>query len=177
MIVLCIAALTFMIAAPSFAEIGERWRADRVASTVATVLRSARGYSLKYRDTVMVCGVRRLGVAQQACISDWSRGVIVFIDADRNRRYTDGDEKLDEFAFGMVNPGAVLCKNRVNVGAIGYIYNGTLNPSTLASVYFHSSTRETQFRRRIIVNMAGRVRVEKGGEITRDFPCTPSTQA
>lgn len=79
------------LAAPSFARIGERYKADGVQSDLIAALQSARSEAVNQGRTVTV---RRLaGCAEATHPADWRCGWEVFIDRNRNRS-RDPDDAL-----------------------------------------------------------------------------------
>ena len=72
------------LAAPSFAHIGERYRADSVQSDLVTTLQAARAEAVHQGRTVTV---RRIdGCTGTNHPADWRCGWETFIDRNRNRQ-------------------------------------------------------------------------------------------
>ncbi len=86
MTVLAITAITLTLALPAFGEILHRNRVTTTLHQMTADMAMARGTALMRRAQVVVCPRDGAAVSRCARDSDWSRGWLVFLDADGNRQ-------------------------------------------------------------------------------------------
>lgn len=148
-------------------------RADAAAKDLAGVLSRARIYALEFGEEVVVCGVNAKSVVQgnhSACSNDWSLGVVAFVDkvkestSNKIRELSIADQLLEVSALGQSMRGVRIIKNQQDTPFFFYRANGVLSESN-ATVFYCPNIKDIQFRRGVILNFSGRVRIERGGEI------------
>lgn len=84
MTVLSIVAMLVTVGLPAFASVMQRLRVTTTLHLLTADIAMARGSAIMQHKQVVVCP--RAGDASCSPSSDWSRGWLVFIDADGNRQ-------------------------------------------------------------------------------------------
>lgn len=155
----CVAMLGLAIGLPSFAALARRERDTAVANQLASYMASARSTAVTYRKRVLVCPYDGLGGCRQD--GEWTGGWVMFYDADGNR---EPDDPTD--IMRLERPPAdpqLRVLSSSGRPLVGFTPSGATTGSNLTV----RICRGNILRRTVVVNMAGRARVEP----TAPLPC------
>ena len=152
-IVTAIAAITLALGLPSFNGALERQRVSTTLHLLSADMAMARGTALMRREQVVVCP----GTADAGCAadSDWSRGWLVFADADGNRQPDASSDLLrvtDAPASARSGLRAKSTRPFLRYQASGMSAHSNLSVNVCL---------DGQLRGKVVVNRLGRVRGER----------------
>lgn len=149
-----IIAILLMIAVPGLSTLVRNQQHAIEVSHLIRALNFARAKAITSRATVSICG----GKLQCQDSPRWRTNYLVFIDADRNGRFEQGDSLLSEETIGHGYNWQWANFRRQQ--HMSFKQNGTthsLNGSfTLCD--------ESKAVRKVILNTAGRLRVERSSD-------------
>ena len=89
MITIAILAIVAMIAVPSFQAVMANLEANRVQSTMRSVIQDSKHRAFTNRQRITICGSSNL----QDCDAQWSTGFIIFNDLNKNK-FKDANEDI-----------------------------------------------------------------------------------
>lgn len=115
-IVLIISTLLMMIGIPGFQTLIKNNRLTAVASGIQNNLLFARNQSVSYLNYVTVCPLE-----SNLCTNNWSSGIDVFIDSNRNGSYDNGEVLLKTGDSINPNDTLVFPSNSVTFTPDGHI--------------------------------------------------------
>ena len=134
------------------------WQLHSAGEVLLTTLQSARSMALDRRTRTFVCPAD----VEQRCSSDWSQGVAIVVDTNRNQALDEGDEPVYGVQFGAdirVQWRAFRRKNVLSFTPEGFTHsqNGRFYLCLLDSGI--NTSKE------LIVNKAGRTRLRSSFEL------------
>lgn len=159
-ITLVLAALLSGIAAPAFAGMVLRLRADAVLSAMTVDFANARMRAIAQGKEVVVCP----SAAAVDCdhSTDWLRGWISFEDGNRNRHRDHGENVV--YVHQKGRSGGLSVQSTAGRKSIVYRPDGFSLGANLTVTYCVSA----RVHARLVVNNGGRTRVERPA---RPTPC------
>lgn len=155
MVVLAIAALLLGFAAPAMHDMIRRFQINAATSDLFGAIKLARSQAMARGRRVQLVPREPAGI-------DWSRGWVVFIDANGDRRPGPGEEVIA--SQGELPQGIAINFTFTGSSAPHYIaFNGAgrscSDTSTMAARFGTLSLYHAGWTRRIRINMLGRARV------------------
>lgn len=151
-VTLAVAAILFMIGVPAFAGFIRDIEISAAANDFFSSMNLARAEAIQRGERVDMV---------PADGGDWSKGWVVFVDENRNRRPDDGDVVL--FTHGAAPKGLQITANLTDSTVQYLAYNGAGRTRT------HANSHRTQFGtftftlgskvRKIKLNFLGRPRI------------------
>lgn len=155
LVVLAISAVLLAIALPDFGALlrGQQLRA--AVADLAGALALTRAQALARGGRVELVPLEPAG-------SDWSRGWVVLVDRDGDRRPSGGDEIVAVHAAlprGMALSAAFSSHQTPDYIAFNSVGRGCRADSALAARFGTLTLRAGGEQRKVIVNMLGRIRV------------------
>ena len=109
MIVIAIAAILFGIAVPQFSTVTQNSRISSARNGLFTAFQLARTEAITRRMHVVVCA----GAAGTSCSGAWESGVLVFVDANRNRQHESNERLVTQFTADAFKNLAVQGSRRL----------------------------------------------------------------
>lgn len=150
---LCVAILSLLaaISLPTMRDFINSMHVRTAVSSVSTDFQLARTAAITKNGVSVACPV-----SSGRCTSSgvWSNGWIVFMDANRNQQFDQGDEMLIQ--HGALRPTLRLTSSRGRT-ELRYLTDGRSAGSNMTLNLCDSS----YLRARIIINNVGRVRSER----------------
>jgi type IV fimbrial biogenesis protein FimT len=155
LVVLLIAGVLAALASPEMRQMINRYRLDSAVADLYGAVDLARSQAIARGSRVQL-------VPLEAAGNNWSRGWVVFIDADGDRRPGPGEEIIA--SHGPVADGIIISFNFTSNRVPYYIaYNGAgrscSDTSSMAARWGTLSLHQDSQIRRIRINMLGRARV------------------
>ena len=89
MITIAILAIVAVVAVPSFQAVMANLEANRVQSTMRSVIQDSKHRAFTNRQRITICGSSNL----QDCDAQWSTGFIIFNDLNKNK-FKDANEDI-----------------------------------------------------------------------------------
>ena len=155
LVVIILTGVLLAFAVPRFKDMFARMQAWRVTSEIAQMANQARLAAVERGYPVGLCG----SADAERCDGRWVDGLLLFVDSNRNRDKDIGEEILH---FSPLNASpAVLAwqgfggNDAVLVEAMGTPYAGN------GSFTYCSADAEPAYRRQVIINRGGRVRLSR----------------
>jgi len=152
LIALTILTLLGAMAAPGFANVVRDKRGEITMARLEQMIMAARHMAISAGQVVTLCR----SVDGEQCGGQWSQGVVLFTDANANRRVDGGDRILryQSFASGQGSIRWRSFGNRqyLQFTALGFTKNQNGNFT------YCPFNGELAFARQLIVNRAGRAR-------------------
>ncbi|WP_136681575.1 GspH/FimT family pseudopilin [Neptunomonas sp. XY-337] len=158
MVTTTVAIVLITVAVPAFTDLIAKIDLNTGSLQVREVLRQARSEAVKTGNALHVCSVAD-GVSQCAGTSGrgrkpWQHGMLVFHDANRDRRFTPGSDTLIyqvDFSAGLA----------VSWGRGDYlVYAGSGRPA-LANGTFELLHTASGYQKKLVLNNVGRIRSEQ----------------
>lgn len=155
LVTVSIAAILLTIAVPSFQTFLQRNRVQSAASDLVAALNLARSEAIRQGRRVSVCGSANPAATSPTCgTNQWGRGFVVFADADGDGEFdADEDEVL---RTGVFPTGLSVTTGNHLRQSITYTASGRPHAFNNDTIRFCAGN----FRRDVIINTAGRVRVQ-----------------
>ena len=155
MVVLAIAAVLMGLASPEMRDLIRRQRLDSAVADLHGAIDLARSQAIARGARVQLVPLEPTGL-------NWSRGWVVFIDANGDRRPSPGEEVIA--SHGAIDEGIVISFNFTSNRQPYYIaYNAAgrscSDASSAAARWGTLSLHQGREIRRIRINMLGRARV------------------
>ena len=155
LVVFAIAAVLLAIALPDFGDLVRRQQLRTAVADLAGALALTRAQALARAGRVEL-------VPLDAGGTDWSRGWMVLVDRDGDRRPGAGDERIavhGPLPAGMVLTTAFSTHQQPDYIAFNSGGRGCSADSALAARFGTLTLRAGAEQRRVIINMLGRIRV------------------
>ncbi len=161
LVVLAISGLLGGLAAPSFSALVHAQRGSALASGMFASLQLTRVAAITRNDRVVMCKSRDGSGCNTA--GGWQQGWIVFHDRNNNATLDPGEtviERQQALSPGWGLTGNAPVSNYVSYGSTGYskLISGAFQAGTFTVCPVTGGRSEA---REIIINSAGRVRVQK----------------
>ncbi|MEP6969589.1 MAG: GspH/FimT family pseudopilin [Betaproteobacteria bacterium] len=161
LMVVLIGALLVGLAAPSFSALVNAQRGSALASGLFASLQLTRIAAITRNDRVVMC--KSLDGSGCSTVGGWQQGWIVFQDSNNNAALDPGETVIERQqalspGWGLTGNGPV--SNYVSYGSTGYskLVSGAFQAGTFTLCPVMGGTSEA---RQIIINSAGRARVQK----------------
>lgn len=155
MVVLAIAAIVITLGVPSFNGALQRQRVSATMHLLSADMAMARGTAIMRRSRVIVCPRAEGSSPDCSDAKDWSRGWLVFTDANGNRR-PDASGDILRVSDAPASDSAVLYLP-ASRDALSYLPDGRSAGSNL-SIHV---CRDGEHLGKVAVNNLGRVRSER----------------
>jgi type IV fimbrial biogenesis protein FimT len=155
LVVLAISAVMLALALPDFAALLRGQQVRAAVADLAGALALTRAQALARADRVELVPLDPAG-------SDWSRGWVVLVDRDGDRRPSAGDEIIAVHAAlppGIALSVAFSSHQRPDYIAFNSVGRACRADSALAARFGTLTLRADGEQRKVIVNMLGRIRV------------------
>lgn len=154
-IVLALAAVLMLLAAPSMADMLRAYRLNSATADLFGAIDLTRAQAITRGQRVLLVPLEPGG-------SNWSHGWVVFVDADGDRRPTPGDEVIA--SHGPLHEGIVVSARFTSNPRPQYLAYGPSGRSCSASSSMTArwgtiSLHQDSDIRRIKINMLGRARI------------------
>ena len=167
MVTVAILAILSAIAVPSFSLLFERWRVMETVEMMKSSLMFARSEAVKRGGNVYL---EKLPKTTAGCISDgtnqdWDCGWVVFVDANRNKRWNSGEEIQRYETPNKVTVSRTKSGVTISVDRWGMMDGANLIGFTIAPQPAGISSSATKG---ICMSSGGRIRVIE----QKDVPCT-----
>ena len=159
LVVLLLIGLLSNTAVAYWRDVVQQQQADHVAELLRGALNRARLYSMDFNQSVIACGINA-SLQPDVTLSDWSRGIAIFIDQDQSETFSVKDTVLETLAL-LSSAGSGQVSRAGNTPYFEYRHNGALNKFT-GNVTYVPASGDVGLIRRVVLNYAGRVYVEKG---------------
>lgn len=150
LIILSIISIFVAIAAPSLKQLRQRIETVTVIANVEELLNGARIHALINHQTLTVCGSRGT-----ICDNDWTKGILVFRDVNRNGVINSTDELLNYVPLNIQS--ATLAWRGFGGNRIVIEHTGTTFASNGSLLYCPNDSNPLYIRQ-IVINRGGRVR-------------------
>ena len=155
LITLTIAMNLCALAIPGFKTILGNIHAEMAMSQLYRAIQLTRSEAIKTNSIVTICPSED----GYQCHFDWSKGYIVFIDKNANGEIDPEDQIIH--VFNSVKGGGKMIwknfrhKNYLQMNSLG------LTTSQKGTFIYCAKDKNSAFTRALIVNISGRLRVEK----------------
>lgn len=155
-----IAAVLAAIAVPYYQSFMQRTQANLLVMELAQLVTAGRTYAMTNHRAVSLCG----SSDRQLCDQQWSEGILMFEDHNRDGQVNNADRILSVMNVHLGKAAKLSWKgfsgNYLPIESFGtpFASNGTFTYCT--------TDQEPLYRRQIVVNRGGRVRVshDKNGD-------------
>ena len=166
-VTVAILAILSAIAVPSFSLLFERWRVMETVELMKSSLMFARSEAVKRGGNVYL---EKLPKTTVGCISDstnqdWDCGWVVFVDANRNKRWNSGEEIQRYEAPNKVTVSRTKSGVTISVDRWGMMDGANMIGFTIAPQPAGITSSATKG---ICMSSGGRIRVIE----QKDVPCT-----
>ena len=161
MVVVAIATILMMVAAPSFTALMNTQRANSAATTLLNGMNFARNEAIKRNVRVVLCK----SATSSACTNSglWSQGWIVFQDTNNNAQVDTGEAVLMQ--QGTAAQGVSITGNQNIADYVSYSASGTaklLSGAMQAGTFTICTTpAQTDSVNQLVLNTTGRPRLDK----------------
>ncbi|MGQ9685303.1 MAG: GspH/FimT family pseudopilin [Thiobacillaceae bacterium] len=153
LVTISIAAILMAIAVPGFQDFFRRNRLDSATSDLMATLNYARSEAIRRGVPVSVCRSSN----GESCSGGWQEGWIVFTNPDNDDTVDAGEEILR--VHQALPNGITLNANTNFTTRITYRSDGRIT-NTVGGTFFFCPASGTTDARQIVVNGAGRARIE-----------------
>ena len=166
-VTVAILAILSVIAVPSFSLLFERWRVMETVEMMKSSLMFARSEAVKRGGNVYL---EKLPKTTVGCISDgtnqdWDCGWVVFVDANRNKRWNSGEEIQRYETPNKVTVSRTKSGVTISVDRWGMMDGANMIGFTIAPQPAGITSSATKG---ICMSSGGRIRVIE----QKDVPCT-----
>lgn len=97
MITIAILAIVAVVAVPSFQAVMANLEANRVQSTMRSVIQDSKHRAFTNRQRITICGSSNL----QDCDAQWSTGFIIFNDLNKNKFKDANEDIINKHTFNL----------------------------------------------------------------------------
>lgn len=157
MVVIVIMAIVVTIAYPYVMETLYAMESKRVERAFLQITRQARAYSYTTRQDVVICTVDEAG----KCGRGANTTLVLFYDKNRNNKKDEQDELIEEGAW-RIKYGEILLRTSLNRDYIRYMGDTAKPRGHIGHLRYCSVSANKALSFKVIVNMYGGVRTERG---------------
>lgn len=161
MVVVAIATILMMVAAPSFTALMSAQRASSAANALLNGMNFARNEAIKRNARVVICKSANSSTCTTTGL--WSQGWIVFQDSNNNAQVNTGEAVLMQ--QGTAAQGVSVTGNQNIADYVSYSASGTaklLSGAMQAGTFTICTTpAQTDTVNQLILNTTGRPRLDK----------------
>lgn len=155
LVVIILTGILLAFAVPRFKDLFARIQAWRITSEIAQMTNQARLAAIERGYPVGLCG----SSSAVDCNGRWVDGLLLFVDSNRSRDKDVGEEIL-HFTPLNASPSVVAWQGFGGNGALLVEAMGTPYAGN-GSFTYCSADAEPAYRRQVIVNRGGRVRLSR----------------
>ncbi|PWN57364.1 GspH/FimT family pseudopilin [Abyssibacter profundi] len=159
---IAIAAIILSIAVPSFLDLIRDWRRTGTLNTVVMSFQLARSESIKNGRDVVVCSRASAGTCGST--SDWSKGWIVFENADQD------DPPVIDSGETLIREHVLTNDQVVSSSVSRFVFRPFNRRSTNGTVIY-CDPRGTGYHRAVVVSWTGRPRTAETKTDGSDYTC------
>lgn len=152
MMVLILAGIILAIGVPSFLNLIEKMSTESEAKVLVEGLRTARLLAIEERQNVVVCP----SADGSTCGNDWNKGFLVYRDDNNNHTLNSGEE----IYFAHLFKDSVQVKTGSGQNQRFFYNENGWAAGSAESLLVCARTGTNQNSFRVVVNRAGRIRVE-----------------
>ena len=157
MVVVALIAIVALIAYPSVMELRYTMESKRVEAAFRQGLRLARAQSHISRKDVVICTLDAMGV----CKRDGDTTLTLFYDNNKNNK-KDNDDTIIHQENWHLRYGTILLRTSLTRDYIRYMGDTAKPRGHIGHLRYCSVSQNSDLSFKVIVNMAGNVRVERG---------------
>ena len=157
LVVMGVMGVLMAMAYPHFLEMMRASESRRVALLFEQALRDARAQSYINKQDVMICTLDASG----ACRREGSQVLTIFYDKNRNNRKDAQDEIIYQSAW-KVKHGTMLLNTSLHRHYIRYMGDTAKPRGHIGHLRYCSVSENPSLSFKVVVNMYGQVRVERG---------------
>jgi type IV fimbrial biogenesis protein FimT len=155
LVVLMVMGVILALGTPSFLNLIEKMSTESETKALVEALRTARLVAIEERQGVVVCPSAN-GLSCGASSSDWASGFLAFRDNNNDKSLDAGEEVLFTHNFRQ----SVLVKIPNDINRKFYYNENGWTPGSASSVLICAKENQNKNGFRVVVNRAGRIRVE-----------------
>lgn len=152
MMVLILMGIILAIGMPSFLNLIEKMSTESEAKTLIEGLRTARLIAIEERQPVVVCP----SANGTSCSTDWNDGFLVYRDDNDNHTLNNGEEVF----FSHLFKDSVQVKTGSGQNQRFFYNENGWAVGSAESILVCARTGSNENSFRVVVNRAGRIRVE-----------------
>jgi type IV fimbrial biogenesis protein FimT len=161
LVVLAIASVLLVLAAPAFRSIGNSMKLSAMSNALVAHLQLARSEAIKRNGRVVMC--KSPDGVQCTSAGGWERGWIVFQDTNNNGNLDEGEQIIQRIE--AMPEGWHMAGNQSVAKYVSYMPTGETEMTTGAFqagviTVCQQSTDKTEARQ-VVINAVGRPRVQK----------------
>ena len=157
LVIITILAILVVIAYPHFIELRYAWEAKRVEATFINALKVARAESYIHKKDVVLCTLNEAG----ACQRGGTDRLVVFYD-NNGDAVLDANDKLVWQSDWGVKHGDLLLNVSLRRDYIKFMGASARPLGHIGHLRYCSVSDNRRLSFKVIINMAGNVRVERG---------------
>ncbi|HEX5276586.1 MAG TPA: GspH/FimT family pseudopilin [Fluviicoccus sp.] len=154
LVVIVIAACLIVYAVPAFSELMRSLEARRVTAELLQLCNESRTQALGTHRTITLCG----SSDGRQCDHEWARGVLRFVDIDRNGVHTVNEDILGYTPL-EISPSRLAWKG-FQGKVLTYESFGTSYAGNGTFTYCPEDSTP-RYRRQVVVSRSGRVRTSR----------------
>ena len=148
------------MAVPAFSGAVRRTQSESTIYSLANASQRARNMAISQRQPAVFCAMANA----QTCGDDWTRGAMVFVDANDNR-IVDSDEHIDTQLPATPTGSKLVMRAALGKQYLRFMPNGMLE-NTAGSIIYCPPGGTARDARNIIFSRNGRLRF--GGDKNHD---------
>lgn len=157
LVVISIIGIMIALAYPYVMEYLRAMESKRVEATFVQMLRQARNYSYITRQDVVMCTLDELG----NCGRNANATLTLFYDKNRNNKKDAEDNIIEQVAW-KIKYGDILLRTSASRDYIRYMGDTAKPRGHIGHLRYCSVSNNKKLSFKVIVNMYGNVRVERG---------------
>lgn len=152
LVTITLAIILCSFAFSSFTSLLKRLEARNVAYGLQALVSASRNHALQLHQAITICG----SSDTLHCDNNWSRGVLLMVDGNRNG-VLEGNDRILQFVEFNLDQAKLTWRgfsgNRVTIESFGtsFASNGTFT--------YCRTDDDPIYRRQVIINRSGRARV------------------
>lgn len=157
LVVISIVGIMSVLAYPYIMESFYAMESKRVESAFIQITRQARNYSYINRQDVVICTLDEFG----NCGRSANTTLALFYDKNRNNK-KDADDSIIEQGAWKIKYGEILLRTSLSRDYIRYMGDTAKPRGHIGHLRYCSVSDNKKLSFKVIVNMYGNVRVERG---------------
>lgn len=157
LVVISVVAIIALIAYPSVMNLLYGIESRRVEASFIAGLREARTQSFIHKKDVVICTVDAYGVCRRGA----DTRLILFYDNNKNNKKDEEDTVISQSAWRL-KYGDILLRTSASRDYIRYMGDTSKPRGHIGHLRYCSVSKNPQHSFKVIVNMQGGVRVERG---------------
>lgn len=157
MVVVSVIAIVALITYPHIMEMLYAMESKRVESAFVQINRQARAKSYVTRQDVVICSLTEQG----ECGRGANTMLVLFYDKNDNNKKDDTDEIIEQMSW-KIKYGDILLNTSLHRDYIRYMGDSAKPRGHIGHLRYCSVSDNKRLSFKVIVNMYGNVRVERG---------------